>query len=133
MVSISAVFHRNYRGQLVKWIQDYEYAFTELALLGQKTWNDDEIKKRRFVQNAQNISLVDTLFEELVSDKSFIETCNSLRSHAIRLDQQYKEKAARQIHNTSHSSNMSKKDKVKKVLALINEVQIQDSCSSDEE
>jgi hypothetical protein len=26
--------------------------FTELALLGQKTWNDDEIKKRRFVQNA---------------------------------------------------------------------------------
>jgi hypothetical protein len=130
---INTVFHRNYRGQLVKWIQDYEYAFTELALLGQKTWNDDEIKKRRFVQNAQNISLVDTLFEELVSDKSFIETCNSLRSHAIRLDQQYKEKAARQIHNTSHSSNMSKKDKVKKVLALINEVQIQDSCSSDEE
>jgi hypothetical protein len=47
----------------VKWIQDYEYAFTELALLGQKTWNDDEIKKRLFVQNAQNIGLVDTVFE----------------------------------------------------------------------
>jgi hypothetical protein len=31
--------------------------------------------------------LVDTAFEELVSDKSFIETCNFLRSHAIRLDQ----------------------------------------------
>jgi hypothetical protein len=62
------------------------------ALLGQKTWNNDEIKKRRFVQNAQNIGLVDTVFEELVSDKSFIETCNFLRSHAIRLDQQYKEK-----------------------------------------
>jgi hypothetical protein len=43
---------------LVKWIQDYEDAFTELALLGQKTRNDDEIKKRRFVQNAQNIGLV---------------------------------------------------------------------------
>jgi hypothetical protein len=75
-------------GGLVKWIQDYEDAFTELALLGQKTWNDDEIKKRRFVQNAQNIGLVDTVFdtafEELVSDKSFIETCNFLRSHAIR-------------------------------------------------
>jgi hypothetical protein len=27
--------------------------FTELALLGQKTWNDDKIKKRRYVQNAQ--------------------------------------------------------------------------------
>jgi hypothetical protein len=57
----------------VKWIQDYEDAFTELALLGQKTWNDDEIKKRRFVQNDQNIGLVDTVFEELVSDNSIIE------------------------------------------------------------
>jgi hypothetical protein len=91
------------------------------------------MKKRRFVQNGQNIGLVDTAFEELVSDKSFIETCIFLRSHAIRLDQQYKEKAARQIHNTSNSSNKVKKDKVKKVLALINEIQIQDSCISDEE
>jgi hypothetical protein len=119
----------------VEWIQDYEDAFTELALLGQRTWNDDEIKKRHFVQNAQNIGLVDTVFEELVSDKSFIETYNFLRSHAIRLDQQYKEKAARQIHNTSQLSNRDKKEKVKKVLALINDIQIQiqDSCSSDEE
>jgi hypothetical protein len=98
---INTVINRNYKGCLVEWIQDYEVAFTELALLGQKTWNDDEIKKHRFVQNAQNIGLVDTIFEELVSDKSFIETYNFLRSHAIRLDQQYKEKAARQIHNTS--------------------------------
>jgi predicted esterase YcpF (UPF0227 family) len=62
----------------------------------------------------------------------FIETCDSPRSHAIRLVQQYKEKAVRQIHNSSQSSNRDKKDKVKKVLALINEIQIQDSCSSDE-
>jgi hypothetical protein len=89
---INRVFHRNYRGGLVKWIQDYEDALTELALLGQKTWNDDEIKKRRFVQNAQNTGLIDTVFEELVSDKSCIETYNLLRSHAIRLDHQYKEK-----------------------------------------
>jgi hypothetical protein len=77
--------------------------------------------------------LVDTVFEELVSDKSFVETCNFIRSHAIRLDQQYKEKAARQIHNTSQSSNRAKKNKVKKILELINEIQIQDSCSSDED
>jgi hypothetical protein len=95
---VNTVFHRNYRGGLVKWIQDYEDAFTELPLLGQKTWNDDKIKKRRFVQNPQNIGLVYTVFEELVGDKSLIETCNFLRSHAIRLDQKYKEKAARQIH-----------------------------------
>jgi hypothetical protein len=60
---INTVFNRNYKGGLVKWIQDYEYAFTELALLGQKTWNHDEIKKRCFVQNAQNIGLVDTVLK----------------------------------------------------------------------
>jgi predicted aspartyl protease len=130
---INTVFHHNYEVVLVNWIQDFEVAFTELALLGQKTWNDDEIKMHGFVQNDQNIGLIDTDFKELVSNKSFIETCNFLRSHAIRLYQQYKEKAARQIHNASQSSNRSKKDKVKKVLALINEIKIQDSCSSDEE
>jgi hypothetical protein len=77
--------------------------------------------------------LVDTVFEELVSDKSFKETCNFLTSHAIRLDQQYKEKTARQIHNSNRSYNRVNKDKVKGVLVIINEVQIQDSCSSDEE
>jgi hypothetical protein len=46
---INTVFNLNYRGGLVKWIQDYEDAFTELSLLGQKTWNDDEIKKHQFV------------------------------------------------------------------------------------
>jgi hypothetical protein len=55
---INTVFHLNYRGGLVKWIQDYEDTFTELAFLGQKNWNDDEIKKHQFVQNAQNIGLV---------------------------------------------------------------------------
>jgi hypothetical protein len=57
--------------------------------------------------------LVDAVFEELVGDKSFIESCNFFRSHAIRLDQQYKEKAARQIHNASQLYNRAKKDKVK--------------------
>jgi hypothetical protein len=130
---INTVFHRNYREGLVKWIQDYGDAFTELALLGQKNRNDDEIKKRLFLQNAQNIGLVDTVFEELVSHKSFIETCNFIKYHAIRLDQQNKEKATRQIHNVSQSYNRSKKGNVKKNLALINEIQIQDSCSSNEE
>jgi hypothetical protein len=60
---INTFLHRNYRGGLVKWIQDYEDAFTELALLGQKTWNDDDINKRRFLQNAQNIVLVDTVLK----------------------------------------------------------------------
>jgi hypothetical protein len=41
---INTVFNRYYWIGLVTWIHDYEDAFTELALLGQKTWNDDEIK-----------------------------------------------------------------------------------------
>jgi hypothetical protein len=64
-------------------------------LLGQTTWNNDDIKKRRLVQNAQNIGMVDTAFEALVNDRSFLETYNLLRSHAIRHDQQAKEKNAR--------------------------------------
>jgi hypothetical protein len=77
--------------------------------------------------------LVDTVFEELVSDKSFIGTYNFLRLHAIRLDQQYKEKAARQIHNASQISNRAKKGNNKEVLELTKDIQIQDSSSSDEE
>jgi hypothetical protein len=85
------------------------------------------------VQNAQNIGMVDTVFEALVSDKSFLETCNFLRSHAIRYDQQNKEKNARQINSTSQSPGTPKKDKIKTVLALINELQVQDSAGSDED
>jgi hypothetical protein len=63
-------FHRHYKGGLFTWEQDYEAAFTELVILGQATWNDDDVKKRRLVQNAQNIGMVDIVFEALVSDKS---------------------------------------------------------------
>jgi hypothetical protein len=77
--------------------------------------------------------MVDTVFEALVSDKSFLETCNFLRSHAIRHDQQNKEKNARQINSTSQSPGATKKDKIKTVLALTNELQVQDSAGSDEE
>jgi hypothetical protein len=80
------------------------------------------------VQNAQNIGMVDTGFEALVNDKSFSETCNFLRSHAIIHDQQAKEKNARQIH-----TGTTTKDEVKTVLTLINELQLQDSTGSDEE
>jgi hypothetical protein len=54
-------------------------------------------------------------------------------SSLCKIDQQYKEKAARQIHSASQSSNKAEKDKVKRFLASINQIQIQDSCSSDEE
>jgi hypothetical protein len=44
---ITTVNHRHYRGGLFKWIHDYEDAFTELVLLGEKIWDDDGSKKRR--------------------------------------------------------------------------------------
>ena len=41
---ITTAFHRNCKGGLVKVDQIYyEDSFTELVLLGQMTWNDDEI------------------------------------------------------------------------------------------
>jgi hypothetical protein len=118
---------------MFKWVQDYEDAFTDLVLLGQTTWDDDDIKKRCLVQNAQSIGMIDTVFEALVGIKSFTETCNFLRSHAIRLDQQAKEKSTRQIHNTYQPTGTTRKDKVKTVLALINDLQIQDSTGSNAE
>jgi hypothetical protein len=105
----------------VKWIQGYEDAFTELSLLGQKTWNDDDIRKCQLIQNSQINGLADTEFEELVSNKLFSETCNSLRSHAIRYDQKIKEKNASHIHGTNQFSSRTKRDKFKKFLVLINE------------
>jgi hypothetical protein len=130
---ITTVYHRNYRGGLFKWIQDNEDAFTELVLLVEKIWNDDGSKKRRFVQNVQNIGMVDTVFEELVRNKSFIGTCNFLRSNSVRHDQQTKEKATSQGNAISQPSNSNKKDKAKQVLSLTNEYQIQDSSVLEDE
>jgi hypothetical protein len=130
---INTVYHRHYRGGLFKWIQDYEDAFTELVLLGEKVWDDDGSKKRRFVHSAQNIGMVDTVFEEQVRNKPLIETWNFLRSHAVRHDQQTKDKATKHVNDTSQSTDSTssyKKDKTKQMLALINELQIQDSTTT---
>jgi hypothetical protein len=67
--------------------------------------------------------LVAMVFDKLDSDKSCMETYNFLRSHAIRHDQQKKGKNGRQIQTITQTSNAAKKDKVKKVLALTDEIQ----------
>jgi len=48
---------------------DYEDAFTLISVFGQKTWNDNEIKKCQLVQNAQNIGLVGTVFDSNTREK----------------------------------------------------------------
>jgi hypothetical protein len=58
------------------------------------------------VQNPKTFGLVDTVFDGLVAWK---------------------------IHNTHQPRDTTKKDTVKTVLALINELQIQDSTGFDEE
>jgi hypothetical protein len=60
----------------------------------------------------------DTVFEESVSDKSFIETSNFLRSNGIRHDKQNKERISIHIHNSYKSPGTvtTKKDKIKNVL-----------------
>jgi hypothetical protein len=80
--------------------------------------------------------MIYTVFEGLVRSKSFIETCNFLRSYAVRHDQQNKDKATRQVNKTSQSTSSTifrKKNKTKQVLALINELQIQDSTVPEDE
>jgi hypothetical protein len=99
--AIATVYNRHYRGGgLLKRIQDYEDAFTELTLLGENVCDDDGSRKRSIVQNSQNI-----VFEELVRYISFIETCNFLRSHALRHDQQTKDKTTRQVNATIQPSS----------------------------
>ena len=51
------------QGSIKVFVNDFEDALTKLALPGQKTWNDDAIKKRQLIQNVQNIGMVDTVFE----------------------------------------------------------------------
>jgi hypothetical protein len=82
-----------------RYVCHYEGSFTELVLLlRDKIWDDDGSKKLNFVQNTQIIGSVDAIFEELVRNKSFSESCNFLRSHAVPHDNQNKEKATRQVN-----------------------------------
>jgi hypothetical protein len=83
--------------------------------------------------NAQNIGLVDTVFEELVSDKSFIETCISLVHMPSDLISNTRKKLQYRFTILASHPIEPRRTKSKKVLALINEIQIQDSCISDEE
>jgi hypothetical protein len=48
-------------------------------------------------------------------------------------DQQAKEKNGKQIHSTCQPTGTTKKDRVKTVLTLVNELQLQASTGSDEE
>jgi hypothetical protein len=46
---ITTVSHQNQKRGLIKWIQDHKDTVTQLVLLGQKIWNDENIKKQWLV------------------------------------------------------------------------------------
>jgi hypothetical protein len=86
-----------------------------MALLGQKTWNDYEFKKRLFVQNVEHIGLVVTFFEELVDDESLQELATSF-NHTLsdlisntrkKLQDRFKILASRSIETRSTKSKRS--------------------------
>ena len=85
----------------------------KLALLGQTTWNDDDIERHCLVQNAQMIGIADTVFEALVSH-------NPLQKHAISSAHMSfsiinKPKKRLQDRFILHTNGTIKKDKVKTV------------------
>jgi hypothetical protein len=102
---------------LIKWVPDYEDAFTELVLLGQTTWDNDDTKKRCLVQNAQNIGMVDTVFDALMDDESFSETCNFCSVCHMPSDMINMPKKRTQDRSIIHANLMGtiKKDKVKTI------------------
>jgi hypothetical protein len=46
----------------------------------------------------------ETVLEELVRNKTFIEMCNSLKSHAIRHDQHNKEKVTSHVNSSNQAT-----------------------------
>ena len=107
-IIISTPYHRRYKGGLSKWVQDYENAFSELHELGVTVWEGDEEKKRRIIQNATHIGISSTLMSEIVaSNRSFVEVCKFLHSHATQQEYAATENRMRNIMRTRQTQPVS--------------------------
>ena len=96
-----------YKGGLSKWVQDYENAFSELHKLGVTVWEGDEEKKRRIIQNATHIGISSTLMSEIIaSNRSFVEVCKFLHSHATQQEYAATENRMRNIMRTRQTHSM---------------------------
>jgi hypothetical protein len=108
---------------LVEWIQNYEDVFKKLFLLG---------KRPGIIMKSISVSLCRArkILARLIQFLKYWLLLHLLWKLLISSDDMPSElinkKAARKIHNTSQSSNRSKKEKFKKVLAFINKDKIQD-------
>ena len=82
---INTPFSKASRGGLKEWLQNLENAFSKLEQIGIMTYASDTEKKRRLLLNyaspAQSMIL-----EELCKDKTYAQTCNMLRKHALYVE-----------------------------------------------
>ena len=93
--TIETKFHRNYKGGLTKWILDYENAFSELELLKELAWQDDNTKKRRLLNNINIPNTTTIMVENMVKGMDFSDTCQFFRGHSIQDDFKTSENATR--------------------------------------
>ena len=107
-IIISTPYHKRYKGGLSRWVQDYENAFSELHKLGVTVWQGDEEKKRCIIQNATHIGISNTLMSEIVaSNRSFVEVCKFLHSHATQQEYTSAENRLRNIMRTQQTRTES--------------------------
>ena len=96
---VNTHYSPTYKGGLAKWVQDYKNAFAELDAIDDRTFADDERKKKRILKNfAGTNSQLGMVLKELCAGKSFAQTCRVLRTHGLAGGSV---KPARQIKATS--------------------------------
>ena len=135
---ISVQFHRHYAGGLTKWVQDYENSFAELETLGEAAWTNDSSKKRRLLQNAQNIGMSNTLVKQITAGQSFAKVCELLRSHALQNQHMFQERASRKaktattmVTPTEEVQEGDYASLVERVLTSINQAKADTTTTSE--
>ena len=86
-------------------MQDYENAFAELATLGEKAWSDDSAKKRRLINNAQNLDIASSVLTRLIERDSFAGLCRFLTNHQVQSEYQATIKAQRKAMTVNTSTD----------------------------
>ena len=121
---IGTVYTSKYPGGLNSWLLAYENAFAELAELGYPAWLNDDVCKRRLINNAQNIGLTTTVLERLTHDMDLHETLAMLRSHALRRDHLEKTKAISRANMSSSNQANVDNDHDQRMVQLCKMLQV---------
>jgi len=102
---ISVPYTRSYKGGLLQFIQDYENAFAELDILGNKSWLEDNERKRRILSNVTYLNeFNNTMYREIAKGKTFPQVCDLLRQQAVSEDHHASLRATRKARLTQSST-----------------------------